>query len=199
MFRPLSDWDGPHTPWDRRRSRYTFKASYSDTENLLDRELDYLDAHRVVLEADFREQDIRVDGTPRANARQPDFPGVRLAFDSVHGPLIYQTDTCEWWQHNVRSIALGLEALRAVDRYGITSRAQQYTGWKAIAGTAMGGRMSPEEAILVLAAAAGQPAHEDKVAELHRLAKAEAHPDRHGGNREAWDRVEQAAHALGLL
>lgn len=37
--------------------------------------------------------------------------------------------------------------------------------------------------------------------ELHRLvrqARARAHPDRNGGDRAAWDRVEQAVRTLGL-
>jgi len=37
----------------------------------------------------------------------------------------------EDWRHNVRSIALGLEALRAVDRYGISRRGEQYAGFRA--------------------------------------------------------------------
>lgn len=131
-MRPLTGWDGPRTPAHERRSRWTFKAPWSDTLTLLERELRHLAARDVVLEADFREQDLRLDGLPRANARQPEDPAVRISFDSKHGPLVYAADSCEYWQHNVRSIALGLEALRAVDRYGITRRAEQYTGWRQI-------------------------------------------------------------------
>ena len=130
-FRPLT-WTGPSTPAAQRRSRWTFKASWSDTLTLLDGELAHLGAHEVVIEADFREKDIRLDGMPRASAPQPEHPGVRIAFESKHGPLVYAADSCTDWQHNVRSIALGLEALRAVDRYGITRRAEQYAGWRQI-------------------------------------------------------------------
>lgn len=130
--RPLSGWDGPRTPHPDRRSRYAFRASWADTLALLERELRYLDARDLVLEADFREQDLRLDGMPRSNAREPIDPGVRLSFESKHGPLIYQCDSVDHWKANVRSIALGLEALRAVDRYGITRRAQQYAGWRQI-------------------------------------------------------------------
>src|SRR5206468_4280936 len=130
-FRPLT-WLGPTTPAYRRRSRYAFKASWKGTLDLLERELTYLKAGEIAIEADFAESDIRLDGMPRGNARQPQFPGIRLAFNSKAGPLVYQTDTCEFWQHNVRSIALGLEALRAVDRYGITTRHEQYQGYRQI-------------------------------------------------------------------
>lgn len=132
-FRPLPIW--PYSDTTPRRSRWTFKAGWQRTLDLLDRELRHLGAHEVMIGAGFRESDLRLDGLPRADARAPSHPGVELSFDSRHGRLVYGTDTCEYWQHNVRSIALGLEALRAVDRYGITQRGQQYAGFKQLAGT----------------------------------------------------------------
>lgn len=36
------------------------------------------------------------------------------------------------WEDNLRAIALALEALRKVDRYGVTRRGEQYTGWKQL-------------------------------------------------------------------
>jgi hypothetical protein len=129
-FRPLPTW--PHPPTSPRRSRWTFKAGWQSTLDLLDRELRLLGATNVVIGAAFRERDLRLDGLPRSDARAPDHPGIELSFDSRHGRLVYATDACEWWEHNVRSIALGLEALRAVDRYGITRRGEQYAGWKQL-------------------------------------------------------------------
>lgn len=126
-FRPLPIWPYPETP--NRRSRYIMRASYQDTLGLLERELGYLGADAALLAAGFREGDIRRDGYPRSDARQPSHPGVELSFDSPHGRLVYRTDAYEIWQHNVRAITLGLEALRAVDRYGITSSGEQYAGW----------------------------------------------------------------------
>lgn len=195
-YRPLTPggWEGPHTPNDQRRSRQTFKAGWADTMNLLDRELWYLGAENFVIEADFREQDIRLDGLPKANARQPDFPGIRLAFDSDHGPLIYQTDTCVYWQHNVRSIALGLEALRAVDRYGITHRAEQYTGFKAIA--------APVQLFNTVDDAVNWLVDPDTIGfvgargvELPKVLKIVArryHPD-NGGDPQMWAKYDKAA------
>lgn len=57
---------------------------------------------------------------------------VGVSFDSKHGPLTYETAEFATWQDNLRAIALGLEALRAVDRYGISKRGEQYRGWKAL-------------------------------------------------------------------
>jgi hypothetical protein len=128
-YRPLPTWPYPTTPAWERRSRFTFKASWSDTLALLEYEVDRLDGHNIVIGAGFREGDIRLDGMPRANAAQPSHPGIELSFDSKFGRLTYSTDVCDYWQHNVRAIALGLEALRAVDRHGISKRGQQYAGF----------------------------------------------------------------------
>ena len=68
---------------------------------------------------------------PRANA-SPKSPAVVIAFESKHGPLQYATDAFTHWQANVRAVALGLEALRRVERYGITKHGEQYTGWKQL-------------------------------------------------------------------
>ena len=136
-FRPIPLWPHDSTPPDRRRSSYTFKAPWSNTLDLLDRELRRLGATNIVIGCGLREQDIRNDGWPRSGARVPQHPGVEISFDGVplNGPmgrLVYATDVCRFWEHNVRAIGLGLEALRAVDRHGITRHGEQYAGFKAL-------------------------------------------------------------------
>ncbi len=132
-FRPIAIWPHDSTPASQRRSRYTFKASWQNTLMKLRYELERIRASNVVIGAGFREQDIRLDGWPRSGARVPDHPGIEISFDSPHGRQVYATDSCEAWEDNVRSIALGLEALRAVDRFGITKRGQQYAGFRELA------------------------------------------------------------------
>lgn len=127
-IRPLEKWSRP-APTHRRRSN--FKTQFSSTMTLLKRELARLGAREIVLQIDVRESDIRLDGWLRANAR-PSSPRCAIAFQSKFGPLIYYGDAFDDWADNIRAIALGLEALRKVDRYGITSRGEQYTGWKAL-------------------------------------------------------------------
>jgi hypothetical protein len=142
--RPIDTWPGPRS---HRHRMSQFSASYSATERLLAAELGHLAARNVVLMIDVSESDIRLDGLLRASAR-PDYPGVIVAFDSRYGPLKYMSDTFTRWQDNVRAIALGLEALRKVDRYGITKRGEQYTGWRQL--TAGGNGMTPAEAAALI-------------------------------------------------
>ena len=177
--RPIDEWPGPQT---RGRRRSPFRASWGSTASLLRRELDALQARNTVLMIAVEESDIRLDGLLRANAR-PRHPGVVVAFDSRYGPLKYATDTFSDWQDNVRAIALGLEALRKVDRYGITKRGEQYTGWKQLE-SGNGVVMSAEKAREILAGYGGW-----------RDALKATHPD-HGGDPERFQRVQQARAVL---
>lgn len=208
--RPISD----RTAFTSQHVDSRFTASWSTCLEVLERELYQLDATDLVIEADFTESEIRLDGMPRANARAAS-PAVRLAFTSNVGPLVYATDMFikpSWrrngmqqdWQHNVYAVALGLEALRKVDRYGISRRGEQYAGYRAIgAGTGSGSsHMTREDAVFLLDEhtdrdwSANNP---EDLRRVYRRARAAAHPDRHGGDRTAWDQVEQAAKVLGLL
>lgn len=209
--RPLQKpWGQPVT--ESRRSRWTFKASWSATLDLLDRELHALNATTVVLQVDVTAADLRLDGQLRAHAR-PDFPGVRLIVDTTRGTLSWQTDVCEFWQHNVRSIALGLEALRAVDRYGITTAGEQYKGWLQLeAGSSAADTRRAAQKLLAREAwpneqaeaqdswslRLGSPDFADESRNTYRRALAKTHPDRHGGMRSRWDAVEAAGKTLGL-
>lgn len=187
-----------------------FKAKWGATLELLDREVGALQGRDVVLEIDVQESDLKLDGTLRANAR-PSSPAVALAFESKHGPLFYRCDRFYAayygqgpdWQHNLRAIALTLEALRAVDRYGATETGQQYAGWKALPGGsgAEPSHMTHERAIAIIERLSGYDVglpggHSE--AKAVRLARAAAHPDRNGGLRGDWDLVEQAARVLGV-
>ncbi len=193
-YRPLQmPWGQEHTK--NRRPRSTFKADWNDTMSLLDRELGLLKASAVVLQVDVTEDQIRLDGILRAGTT-PGFPGVRLIADTRMGTLSWQTDSCVFWRHNVRSIALGLEALRAVDRYGITNAGEQYKGWLQLEA----GPSSPTPRELFAAVIGGNALGQDWTdEELWRHARAAAHPDRNGGRRDLWDQVEAAAKQLGLL
>lgn len=109
--------------------------SARSTVELLSKELRQHGARQAVLEVDIREQDLRLDGLPRAD-RHARSPGIVLSFLATAVPdspqLRYEVATFSDWRANVRAVALGLEALRAVDRHGVTRRGEQYAGWKAL-------------------------------------------------------------------
>lgn len=176
-FRPIDTWPGPQNP-DRRWS--PFRSLFSDTVEVLERELRMLDARRIVLQVALRDRDIRLDGFPRADARAS-HPGVILAFESKWGPLKYATDEFTHWEDNLRAIALAMEALRKVDRYGVSKRGEQYTGWRQIPQTT-GGFQSAEDAQRFIEEHGG-----------YREAARTFHPDNQDtGHEETFKKLQQA-------
>lgn len=198
-FRALPVWGHKETSSFARRSRYTFKATWPQTLNLLQREIEKLDGSSVIIGTFHRPGDIRLDGWPRADARMPTHPGVEISFDSRYGRLTYATDVVATWEGNVRSIALGLEALRAVDRYGVSERGEQYAGWSALpSGIALGDGLprSRTEAIELIEQYA--PVDDDTdspIKDAIRDALKATHPDT-GGDPAAFRRVQAAREIL---
>ncbi len=128
--RPIGQWPGFETPEHKRR-RSQFATSFSAIMKLLERELWYLGAKNSVIEIDCRPQDFRLDGGLRANAR-PQGPRVVVSCDTKHGAMRLPCDTFTKHEDNLYAIALTLEKLRAIDRYGVTVKGEQYTGFTAI-------------------------------------------------------------------
>lgn len=199
-FRPIVQWPGRPT---RARVPSRFKAGFSATLDLLDRELWHLRAKNVVIEAAVHEGAIRNDGGLRADARLQ-HPGIILSFDSRHGPLRYPCDTYTDWRDNLRAIALALEALRTVDRYGVTKVGEQYTGWKQLPGPAADiPSMSTEDAAR-LVGALDPPlcdVHEllrdpGLYRRAYRLRAAQLHPDHNGGDAAEFKRLQEARRVL---
>lgn len=205
--RPMTGWIGDLTP-THKRTRSPFSATLGKTLSDLDRELRHLRCKHPVLEVAIAPEDFRLDGTPRASARAS-HPGVILSLPTTSvGPLRYATDVFWTWQDNLRAIALGMDALRRVDRYGITRRGEQYAGFKALpsgSGGPSAGGMTIEEAAELIAAAGSHGRWKFAASEVIRNADVRrdafrsaakiAHPDA-GGNRAFWDSLDQANRLL---
>lgn len=134
LFRPLTIW--PHKPTADRRHAH-FDVGIERTLRELEYEVNWLQRRDqeliITIGAGYREGDLRVDGRPRADARAPIHPGVEVSFESRFGRLTYATDVFYDWRDNVRAIAKGLEALRAINRWGVAKQGQQYTGFALLA------------------------------------------------------------------
>jgi len=186
------------TPVDERRWGQ-FKATWSATMELLERELRHLEAtDPVVIEAGYKPHELRLDGAPRASA-QPSDPAIILSFGSRLGPLRYACDSYRENAANLRAIALTLEHLRAVDRYGVTKRGEQYQGWAALPPTGEAGMSRDEaEAFIRHAAATGNGmGPQQTLREAYRRAARGLHPDV-GGDPDEWAKLDRARQAAGL-
>lgn len=105
-----------------------FGSKYGQTLSLLERELRCLDAVSIVIQAGYRQ--VRNDGWPYSSAKA-DHPACTLQFISRRRPLAFQGWQYSSFEANLRAIALTLEALRAVERYGVVS-GQQYEGFRRL-------------------------------------------------------------------
>lgn len=201
---PIESWPYESTRW---RSSIAFKAPHGRTMTLLRRELAQLEAKGlVVLQVVTRNgaDDLRRDGELRAGTRV-EHPGCRLSFESRFGSLTYATDqfasqsvnSFVSWEANLRAITLSLEALRAVDRYGVSKSGEQYRGWLALT-AATGSGMSEEIARRVLREQSGMDGQFAPLDDQWRQARKRVHPDKHNNDRTLWDSVEEARIVLGL-
>ena len=177
-----------------------FRSTWSSTEDLLERELRMLRATTIVLLIDVTETDIRLDGKLRANAR-PLSPAVAVQFDTARkGSLLIGCGRYRHWQDNVRAIALGLEALRKVERYGIVRSAEQYEGWRALPeGSRVTVLTDIDRAWGLIAGVAGVSvdAARNDPRTAYRTALKRAHPD-NGGTAARFRAVQESALLLGI-
>lgn len=197
-FRPIDRW--PQELTKSRRYAH-FRVGYSDTLKLLSYELEKIGARRVFLQADVMESEIRLNGQLRADAK-PRSPRVIVSAETRFGPVMLPCDSFTDWKDNLRAIALSLEALRAVDRYGVTKRGEQYRGLKQLsAGT---GPINSQEAAAFIAKFCdstetallrgslllSQPSFE----KCYRYVTTKLHPDVAGESTRAdWDKLQAAA------
>ena len=197
--RPLGAWTDPET---RPREPHAFRATWQSTLDLLARETAYLGTRLVVIQLDETEGEIRLDGMIRAGAKVG-HPGAVVSFESKFGPLRYAADTYRGrydmpgWQANVRAVALSLEALRSVDRWGVSKRGEQYRGWTPIEAPRASEFPSADAAATWMRAYAdglGLGAFSSHAAMYRAMAKL-MHPD-NGAPRADWDRLDAARRML---
>lgn len=184
-FRPLPAWPYP----ERAAQPDRFQATYARTLQDLEREINAVDGREPIVGLVTDEASIRMDGFMRADAKVR-HPGVELSFEVPDGAgwkrLTFHTDVYRGysnsWQSNLRAIALGLEALRAVSRHGITSGVgEQYAGFAQLAA---GGPDPARGKALV-------DRYGSVAAALH-----ETHPD-HGGEQRDFVDVQAYRKSIG--
>jgi hypothetical protein len=128
----IDSWPGELTV---ARKHSQFDSTYLQTLDVLDKELWHARAVEatVVVQLAVDRSEILRDGSRLKASARPAHPGVIVSFTSHKlGKLRFACDRFFDWHHNLRAIALGMESLRRVDRYGITSDGQQYAGFRAL-------------------------------------------------------------------
>jgi len=193
----LKDFPSPRAIAERKFSQ--FKASWNRTLEQLEYELMQLAATGIVLQAGFHARQLRRDGWPYGDAT-PTHPAVILSFrDSENRALSFPCDRYTEYTDNVRAIALSLEALRAVDRFGVTKRSEQYAGFKAIEAPKAWTVEDAAQFIAIKAGSASGAVISDAghYRSAYRVAASSLHPDK-GGNPHEWKLLGDAKELLDL-
>lgn len=200
------------TPADARITS-KFKKTWDRVLKDLERETDMLEAREgsVVIATFHEPYMVRNDGKLRSDAGAPKYPGVVVRFDvrsedlTKWIPMSFECDQFTNWKANVQAVAEALEALRKVDRYGVSSRGKErahYEGYKALP-SAEGKRTSREDAAAFLAQHSGVAMQEILVSETaraaaYRKAAQKLHPDK-TNNTEEFMKLTEANRVLSSI
>lgn len=147
----------------------------------LEAELDAIGARNEVLSSNLERT---LSGRPRGDRGEPGDPGVAIYFERKGKPIALACDRWNRVADNINAIAKHIEAIRGMERWGVGSVDQVFTGYERLP--------APEQWWEVLGVTM-QPTR-DEVSTAYRAKARAAHPDQ-GGSDAAMARLNAARDA----
>lgn len=138
----------------------------------------------VVISSNLR---TRLDGLPMGNQPEPSDVGVAIYF-RLDGQLTVMC--CDKWDRvadNINSVAATLDAMRALERYGVSQSERAFTGFAALPAP---GEARARTCWEVLGIACTQD--RKAIDEAYRKRANVCHPDRPGGSHDAMTELNTA-------
>ncbi len=169
----------PRTAAGRRR-RSQFGTPFAKARDGMLAELRRLGARYITLSTNV---ELRLDGLPYANRRQPDDPAVAVYFELNGTPHVLACDKWDLVQDNVQAIRKHVEAIRGQDRWGVGTIEQAFSGYKALP--------DPSERPWWEVLGVDRHDPQEKINAAYRRQVLTAHPDA-GGDPEAFKRLTAA-------
>jgi hypothetical protein len=166
-------------PRQRRRGQFTTAGSRVSVAGALKRlagELDRLGAHLPVISSNVV---LRLDGLPRSGQAEPEDPGVCIYFQLAGKPHAMPCDTYDRVADNIAAVAEHIKATRAIDRYGVATVAEMFSGFVAL--PAPGAAKPWRE---VFGFEVGQRVTMDDVNAVYRVLAMGRHPDAGGSDAQ---------------
>jgi len=178
--------------WRRHSNRHFTKGFAASRDELL-AEIKRLGGNKIIMSTNIP---LRNDGLPYANTREPADGGVAVYFEYKGKPMCFACDRYKYCRENVRAIALTIEALRGIERWGASDMIERaFRGFTAIPETT--GTSWRD----LLGFTSTQPVNEDDVETAFRRLAHSAHPDK-GGDTQRFQALmnarRDARRALGL-
>lgn len=95
----------------------------------LAQQLDLLHGRSPILSSNV---ELRIDGAPRSGMPEPRDPGVAVYFTLDSKPIVLACDRYTNVAQNIAAIAAHIDATRRIERYGVGTMAQIFTGFLAL-------------------------------------------------------------------
>lgn len=171
-------------PLGKRRVPYPARSKFGERSidaatRILREELRRLGGSGMVLSTNLR---LRNDGLPYSNQAQPRDAGVAVYFSYKKTPMCFACDRWDRIQDNIYAVAMTIEALRGIERWGSGSMVEQaFTGFVALP--------PPEQPHQILGVK--PDATGEEIDEAFREKAKAAHPDL-GGSDTAMARLNWA-------
>ena len=192
------------SPEDRKRARFTKAQSVSGqsrkrqvsitlseaTKRLLD-EAQRIGAENFVLSSNL---ELRNDGLPRSGQRMPSDPGVCIYFLHDGKQVAMPCDTYDTVEGNIAAVAAHIEATRSIERHGVASVSQMFSGFAALPAP---DNVKPTRPWWVVLGMPKGTYSKEVIEAVFRDKAKSAHPDA-GGSTDAMTELNNAkAEALG--
>jgi hypothetical protein len=121
----------------RVRTSSQFKLPLGNTRSRLLHELRLLGVQDIIISSNL---ELRRDGLPYADSREPEDPGIAVYFNRKIGsngaatrPFVIACDSYNRAVSNLRAVGVTVEALRTIARHGASSMLEQaFTGFAAL-------------------------------------------------------------------
>lgn len=149
----------------------TKEMTVAEALKRLQGELDRIGANYPVVSSNL---EIRLDGLPRSGQRQPDDPGVAVYFQLRGKPHCLPCDTYREVHSNIAAVAAHIAATRAIERHGVASVAEMFSGFAALPAPGS----APWWQILQVVESASR----DEIEAAFKRLALERHPDRGGSD-----------------
>jgi len=166
------------------RWQETKSLTVADALGRLQDELDRVGARQPIVSSNL---ETRLDGLPRSGQAEPCDPGVALYFQLGGQPHCMPCDTYDRVADNIAAIAKHIEATRAIDRFGVASVKEMFTGFQALPAP---GARRPWREVLLFGPEMLRP-NRDMVEKRFRELAKERHPDA-GGSADAMSELNAA-------
>lgn len=128
----------------------------------LQREIDMIGARNAVISTNV---ETRLDGRPRSGQPEPHDPGAALYFDLSGKPHCLPCDTYTKVAQNIAAIAEHMKATRAIERHGVASLAEMFTGFQQLPAP---GQAASQHWTKVLGITPGMVLNEDRLSDIYR-------------------------------